>query len=49
MTCKYVILEKDEEEKGVAVITLNRPEKLNVMQFLGRGEDAADFYAAWMR
>ena len=46
MAYKYVIYEKDKEEKGIATITLNRPEKLNVMQFLGRGEDAADFYGA---
>lgn len=40
---KYVIYEK---EGNIARVTMNRPEKLNVYQFIGRGPDAREFYDA---
>jgi len=43
MSYKYVIYEKDGE---IATITLNRPEKLNVMDFPGDGGIMDDFSAA---
>ena len=43
MKYKYVIYEKED---NIVRITLNKPEKLNAFTFIGRGEDAKEFYDA---
>ena len=43
---KYIIYEAKDH---VATITLNKPEKLNAFQWLGRGEDAAEVWSAFQQ
>src|SRR3990170_297785 len=43
MEYKYVIYEKKGE---IAYVTLNKPEKLNAMTFIGREEDFQNFLSA---
>jgi len=46
MAYKYVLYEASEH---IATITLNKPEKLNAFQWLGRGEDAAEVWNAFQQ
>lgn len=43
MSYKYIIYKKQD---NIARLTMNKPEKLNTYCWFGRGEDAAEFYAA---
>ena len=44
MTYKYVVYEKKGE---IAYVTLNRPEKLNALEYVWAGEDFAEVLAAY--
>lgn len=46
MDYKYIIYEAKDH---IATITLNKPEKLNAFQWLGRGEDAAEVWNAFQQ